>query len=134
MSSRSHRRGGLLSLIALVSLSAVALGGCAPEDDSFNPEGRFEKVSSALTGFSVATRAYDIQRTGANLAETALATSNVDLATFAKLFTITVDDQVYAQPLAATNLSIAGATHTVVFVAAVNKTVSAFDADLAGTG
>jgi hypothetical protein len=106
------------------------LSGCAPEEEA----DQFGTASEALSGFSVTQRAYNAQRTGANVSETALNTTNVNLATFAKLFTITVDDQVYAQPLYASGLSIAGGTHNVVFVATVNNTVSAFDADLAGTG
>jgi hypothetical protein len=106
------------------------LSGCAPEEEA----NQFGTASEALSGFSVTQRAYNSQRSGANVSETALNTTNVNLATFAKLFTITLDDQVYAQPLYASGLSIAGGTHNVVFVATVNNTVSAFDADLAGTG
>jgi hypothetical protein len=83
-------------------------------------------------GVSVLTRAYNLQRTGANLAETTLNHSNVTLARFAKLFTINVDDQVYAQPLVVSNLSIGGVTRNVVYIATVNNSVYAFDADFAG--
>ena len=47
----------------------------------------------------VTTQRYDNARTGANLSETILNTSNVSTARFGKLFTRAVDDDVYAQPL-----------------------------------
>ncbi len=125
-----------LSSIGL--LYGFALGGCGTRADSLDGPGEpaepSGEIGQALSGFSVTTRAYNAQRTGANLAETALNPSNVNLATFAKLFTISVDDQVYAQPLYGSNVAIAGGTHNVVFIATVNNTVAAFDADLAGSG
>ena len=48
------------------------------------------------------------------------------------IFTRTVDDQIYAQPLVARNVSLPGVgTRNVVFVATVNNTVYAFEADSA---
>ena len=80
----------------------------------------------------VLTRAYDNQRTGANTSETTLNQSNVTMARFAKRFTITVDDQVYAQPLIVSNLTLGGITRNVIFIATMNNTLYAFDADSAG--
>jgi hypothetical protein len=125
----------MLSFVA--ALCAGGLAGCGPTDGNQVPAEPGEstgEVTEPLSGFAVTTRAYNSNRTGANTGETALNPSNVALATFAKLFTITVDDQVWAQPLYASGLSIAGGTHNVVFIATVNNTVSAFDADLAGSG
>jgi len=49
---------------------------------------------------------------------------------FGKLFACPVDGQIYAQPLYAANLSMAGAgLHNVVFVATEHDSVFAFDAD-----
>ena len=68
-------------------------------------------------------------RTGRNLAETLLNTTNVRLNTFGKLFTRTVDGQIYAQPLYVARLMIGGQRRNVVFVATQNDSVYAFDAD-----
>ena len=57
------------------------------------------------------TQHYDNERSGATLSETILDTSNVNVSTFGKLFTRSVDDQIYAQPLYLEGLPIAGGTH-----------------------
>jgi hypothetical protein len=48
---------------------------------------------------AVTTQRYDNARTWQNQSETILNTSNVSFATFGKISTRAVDDQVYAQPL-----------------------------------
>ena len=70
---------------------------------------------------------YNFDRTGANLSELVLNTSNVDPAHFGKLFTRAVDDSVYGLPLIIPNLPIAGGVHDVLFVATMNNSVYAFD-------
>jgi hypothetical protein len=89
--------------------------------------------SAALgQGVNVLTRNYNNQRTGANLSETALNVSNVNANQFGKLFMLPVDDQVYAGILYVSGLPIAGGTHNVIYVATVNNSVYAFDADTLG--
>lgn len=73
---------------------------------------------------------YDNARDGANTNEVVLTPANVNTNDFFKLFTYTVDGEVYAQPLYMANVAIAGqGTHDVLFVATENDTVYAFDAD-----
>jgi len=78
---------------------------------------------------SVITQHNDNTRAGLNSLELKLTTANVNTAQFGKLFSLSVDDQVYAQPLVMGNLLIGSANHNVVFIATVNNTVYAFDAD-----
>lgn len=82
---------------------------------------------------SVLTQADNNCRTGANLAETVLHTSNLDAVHFGKLGSYSVDAYIFAQPLYYPNLSVNGATHNVVFVATLNNSVYAFDADTPGS-
>ena len=72
---------------------------------------------------------YDYERTGANLQEWILHPSNVNSASFGKLFSRSVDASVYALPLIVPNLDIAGERRNVLFVATMGNTVYAFDAD-----
>jgi outer membrane protein assembly factor BamB len=82
--------------------------------------------------FQVLTRSYNNQRTAANLSETKLKPSNVNSTHFGKLFMLPVDDQIYAGLLYAPDVRIAGKKHNVVYVATVNNSVYAFDADKLG--
>lgn len=87
-------------------------------------------AASALGQVSVTTQHNDAARTGANLSETVLNTGNVNVNSFGKLFERAVDNQVYGQPLYVANVAIPGVgTRNVVYVATVNNSVYAFDAD-----
>ncbi len=68
--------------------------------------------------------------TGLNPAETTLTQSNVNVNTFGKLFVLTVDGLVDAEPLYLSAIPVNGATHNVLIVATENDSVYAFDADI----
>src|SRR6266446_3601133 len=78
---------------------------------------------------SVLTQHNDNTRSGWNANETALTTSNVNVQQFGAVFTLTVDDQVYGQPLVVGHVFIGGGYHNVVYIATLNNTVYAFDGD-----
>jgi hypothetical protein len=79
---------------------------------------------------SVSTYHNNKQRTGGNTLETALTPSNVNSTQFGKLYSQAVDGFIYAQPLYMPNVNIAGlGIHNVVYVATMNDSVYAFDAD-----
>ena len=71
----------------------------------------------------------DLARDGANTHEYALQTSNVNVTSFGKLASCSVDGAIYGQPLWAANLTVNGAKHNVVFVATQHDSLYAFDAD-----
>ncbi len=85
-------------------------------------------LSQTFTG--VLTHHNDNARTGQNLNETVLTPQNVNSESFGKLFSYSLDGQVYAQPLYVPNVSIPNqGTHNVVYVVTENDSVFAFDAD-----
>lgn len=79
-------------------------------------------------GQNVVMQHNNLRRTGWDSSETILTKFKVS-SNFGKIFTRKVDDQIYAQPLIVNNLLINSAKHNVVFVATVNNSVYAFDAD-----
>ena len=88
------------------------------------------RTEVSVTTVSVTTQRYDNARTGQNLSETLLNTSNVNPVGFGKLFSRAVDDEIYAQPLYVSSVNIPKfGVRNVLYVATVNNTVYAFDAD-----
>jgi hypothetical protein len=101
-----------LDELLLCFLIAAVLAACGPSE------------------VSVTTQRYDNGRTGQNLSEAILNTSNVNPARFGKLFSREVDDEIYAQPLYLPKVTIPNSgTHNVLYVATVNNSVYGFDAD-----
>ncbi len=107
--------------IALIILIWISCGKRNPP--SQNPEDN--------NYVSVLTQHNDNTRAGLNDKETILTTNNVNTQKFGKLFSLNVDDQVYAQPLVVANLAISNVKHNVVFIATVNNTIYAYDGDTA---
>lgn len=129
----------LTAVSTILALLFAAAGGfdfgLTAEGSSQSSEagkGSASNVALAAGGISipsVLTQHNDTNRTGANLQETILNTSNVNSNSFGKLFTRTVDGGIYAQPLYIPYLRIGGRTRNVVFVATQNNSIYAFDAD-----
>src|SRR5450432_4276802 len=87
-------------------------------------------TSVAYSQADVLTQHNDLKRTGWNPQETTLTTANVNSSNFGKLFFRAVDDQIYAQPLVVSGVSIPSiGSKNIVYVATVNNSIYAFDAD-----
>ncbi len=79
---------------------------------------------------SVLTQHNDLKRTGWNNHETMLNQTNVNASTFGKLYSLPVDEQIYAQPLVVANINVGGKSRNMLYVVAmVNNSLYAFDAD-----
>ena len=68
-------------------------------------------------------------RSGLNPSETTLTLSNVNSSSFGKLFTLSVDGLVDAEPLYLSAVPISGVNHNLLIVATEHDSVYAFDAD-----
>jgi len=90
-------------------------------------------VTTVAKATDVLTYHNDAARTGQNLTETALTTTNVASATFGKIGFLSTDGRVDAQPLYASAVVVpAKGTHNLLIAATERNNVYAFDAD-AGT-
>lgn len=83
---------------------------------------------------AVDQRGYDANVSGATLAETTLNISNVGPNSFGRLNKLSLDANAYGQPLYVPNVPISGlGTHNVLYVATMNDSIYAFDADAGGS-
>ncbi len=91
------------------------------------PMGRSQAATDAV-GTSIYTYHYDNLRTGWNKTETTLTPATVSGGTFKLHATVTVDEQVDAQPLMlASNPVLGHGVHNTLFIATENNTVYAVD-------
>jgi uncharacterized protein (TIGR03437 family) len=84
---------------------------------------------AALAQVNVATANYDHRRSNSNPNETILTQAAVSGGTFGKVKSLAVDGEIYAQPLFAGGVQIGAIAKNVVYVATMNDSVYAFDAD-----
>jgi len=86
-------------------------------------------VTAAAPATDIATYHNDDFRSGQNLQESILTPANVNSTTFGKLFSVSVDTTIDAEPLILSSLSIGGVNHNVLYAVTEGDTVYAFDAD-----
>jgi outer membrane protein assembly factor BamB len=123
------RQFGVFAAIVSVVLVGAYLLSCSGNGDSSQPCRRTPLPPGTTANNSVTTYHNDNARTGQNLNETILTTSNVNQSSFGKLFVVSVDGLVDAQPLYLPNISVSGQTHNLLFVATEHGSVYAVDAD-----
>jgi hypothetical protein len=93
-------------------------------------------VLLVLLGGSIAAHSQDmltyhnnISRNGLDNKETTLTLTNVNSASFAKLFTVAADGLVDAEPLYVSAVTIGGVSHNLLVVASEHDSVYGYDAD-----
>ena len=93
-----------------------------------------DAVLTVNAATDVLTYHNDNQRTGQNLTETVLTTSNVNSATFGKLPFFVMDGPVDTQPLYVSNVAVPNnGNHNMLIAGTEDGTVYAFDADSGAT-
>jgi hypothetical protein len=126
-----HRKPAF-ALPLLAGIVTVALTGCGGGGGGSGSIVSTTPPTSS-THTDLTTYRDDVARDGADTTESVLTTTNVNSASFGLLRMLTVDGKVDAQPLYLSQLSIAGATHDVLFVATENDSVYAFDPETGAT-
>ncbi|MGA8491742.1 MAG: pyrrolo-quinoline quinone [Terriglobales bacterium] len=124
--SETVRFGALAAVLAttFLTLHLVACNSNSPAKPSSPPP------PAGTSGTNVTTYHNDVARSGQNLTETILTPSNVNSTSFGKLFVLSVDGKVDAEPLYLAQVSIPNqGTHNVLYVASEHGSVYGFDAD-----
>ena len=121
-------RFSLLSIVVVTAFLALHMVSCSSSPPPSQPSP--PPPPTTTTGTNVTTYHNDNARTGQNLSETILTPSTVNSSSFGKLFVITVDGKVDAQPLYLTQVSIPNqGMHNVLYVATEHGSVYGLDAD-----
>ena len=128
-----HRKlaPALLLSTAIATVALTACGGGGGASGVASGGGSPPPTSSSHTDMT--TYRDDVERTAADTTESVLTPSNVNSSSFGLLRMLTVDGKVDAEPLYLSQLSVAGATHDVLFVATENDSVYAFDPQTGAT-
>jgi hypothetical protein len=128
-----HRKLAL-SLLLVSGFIAAALTDCGgggststPPPPTGSPPPPSGPPPQPTTHTDVVTYRNDAGRTAQNLTESLLTLTNVSSTSFGLYRTLAVDGKVDAQPLYLAQLTIAGGTHNVVFVATEHDSVYAMD-------
>lgn len=132
-SDHPRRRHPLLCSGALVaaSLALVTCGRTRVEEFPVPSGGLVVEPMPDVVEpqFDVLTQHVDVGRTGANMSEALLTTTNVNANSFGKLWSVPVDGLIYAQPLYVSHYAVGGKTRNVLIVGTAHNSVYAFDAD-----
>ena len=135
MTSTGTIRAAYFSALTIgVSILTLGLTQCSNQSTNANPVSTTVPIVPDADQASVTTYHYDNSRLGVQSQETSLTPSNVNSTSFGKLFSVSVDGSVFAQPLIVPNITTKdGQPHTLLLVATENDTVYAFDADNASS-
>jgi hypothetical protein len=82
---------------------------------------------------TISTAQYNGTRNNANLNETVLNTSNVNVNSFGRLGGYLVDGEVHARPLYIPGVTMNGVVRNVLYIATMNNSIYAFNADQVGS-
>ena len=116
---------GLILFLTMTRLFWSSCGSAPSPNRGSNPG-----VPDPNSTVDVVTYHNDLSRTGQNLQETVLTPSNVNSSSFGRLFTMTVDGVIDAEPLYLSRVSLSSqGTHNVLYAVTENDSVYAFDAD-----
>ncbi|SAK99361.1 PQQ enzyme repeat protein [Caballeronia fortuita] len=135
MNARFSVCAAALGAVLITAIIGACSGGDSSVSSTSAAAGKAASSVSNAAGatagnaMDVVTWHNDIARTGQQLAETVLTPANVTKNAFGKLAIYSVDGAVDAEPLFLAGVTIAGATHNVLYVATENASVYAFDAD-----
>jgi hypothetical protein len=95
-----------------------------------SPSDPLTVTGATVSNVDVVTHHYDVSRSGANLNETTLTTSNVNSTMFGKVAEFSVDGQIDGQILYLSQVAISGqGNKNVLYFATENDSVYAVDAD-----